>query len=207
MNLFKWGTDTQTVDISKANNYINQVLDGKRDLRSHYGNYTAVQRVSQDILKWREAIKQAEKKGLKPVFRLNAYSDILFERFKIKDNKNIFELFPEVDFYDYSKILHRKPPKNYQITYSHYGNWKETLTALKTGLNVAMVFEELPKQLKINNNIYTVIDGDITDLRLDEKINNKSVVVGLKFKGSKAELSHAINTRFAIPNKESIIIC
>ena len=58
-----------------------------------------------------------------------------------------------------------------------------------------------------NNNIYTVIDGDITDLRLNEKINNKPVIVGLKFKGSKAELSHAINTHFAIPNKERIIIC
>tara|TARA_Y100000004_G_scaffold185991_1_gene236902 strand:+ start:369 stop:1139 length:771 start_codon:yes stop_codon:yes gene_type:complete len=154
-----------------------------------------------------KAIKQAEKKQLKPVFRLNAYSDILFERFKIKDNKNIFELFPETDFYDYSKLLHRKTPANYQITYSHYGNWKETETALKTGLNVAMVFQELPKQLKINNNIYNVIDGDITDLRLNEKINNKPVIVGLKFKGSKAELSHAIQTRFAIPNKERMVIC
>ena len=156
-----------------------------------------------------KAIKQAKKKQLKPVFRLNAYSDILWEKFKIKDNKNVFELFPNVDFYDYSKILHRKPPKNYQITYSHYGNWKETETALKTGLNVAVVFEKLPKQLTINNISYSVVDGDITDLRLNEAVNNKPVIVGLKFKGSKAELSHQIKEGFALPEatNERAYIC
>lgn len=176
------------------------------------------------------AIKQAKKKGLKPVFRLNAYSDILWEKFKIKTKKqvfsssyggyvdctiekNIFELFPEADFYDYSKILFRKPPANYQITYSHYGNWKETAKALKTGLNVAVVFEKLPNKLTINNISYTVIDGDITDLRLNEAekvgIHTKPVIVGLKFKGSKAELSHQIKEGFALPEatNERAYIC
>tara|TARA_Y100001973_G_C5166792_1_gene316643 strand:+ start:453 stop:1232 length:780 start_codon:yes stop_codon:yes gene_type:complete len=150
-----------------------------------------------------KAIKIAHNKNLKPAFRLNAYSDILWERYKIKDNKNIFELFPETAFYDYSKIVNRKTPANYQITYSHYGNWQETQTALNQGINVAMVFEKLPKQITINNISYIVVDGDITDLRLNESINNKPVIVGLKFKGSKAELTKAINERFTIPLKES----
>ena len=157
-----------------------------------------------------KAINQAKNKKLIPVFRLNAYSDILFERFKIKDNKNIFELFPGVDWYDYTKILNRKTPKNYQLTYSHYGNWSETLTALKTGLNVAMVFDTLPQTIKINNNTYNIINGDKTDLRLNEKINNKSVIVGLKFKAGKNKqerLKAGIKSRFIVPNKERAIIC
>ena len=156
-----------------------------------------------------KAINQANNKNLIPVFRLNAYSDILFERFKIKDNKNIFELFPGVNFYDYTKILNRKTPKNYQLTYSHYGNWKETLTALKTGLNVAMVFDKLPLTIKINNNTYNV-NGDKTDLRLNEKINNKPVIVGLKFKAGKNKherLKAGIKSRFIVPNNERAIIC
>tara|TARA_Y100000361_G_scaffold153634_1_gene175989 strand:+ start:1804 stop:2598 length:795 start_codon:yes stop_codon:yes gene_type:complete len=157
-----------------------------------------------------KAINQANNKNLIPVFRLNAYSDLLWERFKIKDNKNIFELFPDVDFYDYSKLLHRKPPANYQITYSHYGNWKETETALKTGLNVAIVFDSLPLTIKINNNIYNVINGDKTDLRLNEKIDNKPVIVGLKFKAGKNKLERlqaGIKSRFIVPNNQRGIIC
>ena len=154
-------------------------------------------------------IKQADKKALKPVFRLNAYSDILWERFTIKDNKNIFELFPNVDFYDYSKILHRKPPANYQLTYSHYGNWKDTAAALNQGTNVAIAFEKLPKQVTINNISYPVVDGDITDLRLNEAVDNRPVIVGLKFKGSKAELTQQIEEGFALPEatNERAYIC
>ena len=150
-----------------------------------------------------KAINQAQNKNLIPTFRLNAYSDICWERYTIKDNKNIFELFPGIDFYDYSKLLNRKVPSNYQLTYSHYGNWNETKTALNQGLNVAMVFQALPKQITINNTVYTVISGDASDLRLNEKINNKPVIVGLKFKGSKVKLSSAIAGRFAIPLKET----
>ena len=173
-----------------------------------------------------KAIEQSNKKGLKPSFRLNAYSDIrlendvipiTYERYKkeFPNNKllkkffkedglnvaylNIFILFPNVDFYDYTKLLNRKVPKNYQLTFSHHNaDFIETTQALESGLNVAIVFEELPKFIRVNKIKYHVIDGDKTDLRLDEKINNKNVVVGLKFKGSKAKLNNAINEGFAI---------
>ena len=146
-----------------------------------------------------KAIKQAKNKGLKPAFRLNAYSDILWERFKVKDNKNIFELFPGVEFYDYTKILNRKTPPNYTLTYSHFGNWKETAAALNQGLNVAVVFQELPPYVNINKKLIPVIDGDVTDLRINESVNGSNCIVGLKFKGSKKELNQAINERFTIP--------
>ncbi|OUW96251.1 MAG: hypothetical protein CBD97_01610 [Pelagibacteraceae bacterium TMED237] len=146
-----------------------------------------------------KAIIQSNKKGLKPSFRLNAYSDIRLENDIIKDGKNIFELFPNCDFYDYTKLLNRKTPKNYQLTFSHHNSdFIETTQALESGLNVAIVFEELPKFIRVNKIKYHVINGDKTDLRLDEKVNNKNVVVGLKFKGSKAKLNNAINEGFCI---------
>ena len=56
------------------------------------------------------AIKSSTKKGLIPTFRLNAYSDIKWENIKvIRDGivfDNIFELFPDIKFYDYlQKII------------------------------------------------------------------------------------------------------
>ena len=150
-------------------------------------------------------IKLAKKKNLKPTFRLNAYSDILWEKVLI-DNINIFKMFPKVTFYDYTKIHNRKTTKNYQLTFSHYGDFQKTSEALKNGFNSAIVFEKLPSKIKINNKIYSVIDGDFTDLRIDEKINGSSVVVGLKFKGSKAKLNNAIIEGFCISkNNQSLI--
>ena len=156
-----------------------------------------------------KAIKIANKKGLIPSFRLNAYSDIRWENYIIKDNKNVFELFPEAVFYDYSKLINRVTPDNYQITYSHYGNWNNTAAALNQGLNVSIVFEALPKQLTINNISYAVVDGDVSDVRIDERINNRPVIVGLKFKGSKAKLNQAIADSFALPKatNERAYIC
>mgnify|MGYP003131095705 CR=1 FL=1 len=147
-----------------------------------------------------KAIEESKKLGLKPSFRLNAYSDIRFEKDIITDaGKNIFDLFPDIDFYDYTKVLNRKTPKNYQLTFSHHNaDFIETTKALESGLNVAMVFEKLPKSINVNGVKYDVVNGDKTDLRLDEKVNNKNVVVGLKFKGSKEKLNKAILEGFCL---------
>jgi len=151
------------------------------------------------VIEINNAIKLAKKKDLKPTFRLNAYSDIRWEKDIISDGKNIFELFPSVTFYDYTKLTNRKTPSNYQLTYSHHkADFEDTSEALLNGMNVAIVFEKLPKMIKIKGIKYTVINGDETDLRIDEKIGNKSVVVGLKFKGSKKKLHKALLEGFAI---------
>ena len=54
-----------------------------------------------------------------PTFRLNAYSDIKWESVKVSKfgNNTIFELFPDVQFYDYTKIPNRITPFNYSLTY------------------------------------------------------------------------------------------
>ena len=150
------------------------------------------------------AINESYKKELKPTFRLNAYSDIRWEKEYINNGKNIFDLFPDVTYYDYTKLLNRITPDNYQLTYSHYNpDFKDTSKALKSGLNSAIVFEKLPKYITIDSIKYAVVNGDLTDLRIDEKINGKSVVVGLKFKGSKVKLNKAIIEGFAISKENN----
>ena len=141
----------------------------------------------QDINK---AIKQSIKANRIPTFRLNAYSDIMYEKIKIKHNNkvynNIFEIFPDIKFYDYTKIPNRVTPENYELTYSYYGN-KNHLNKEINNKNVAIVFDKLPTKYK--NKI--VVNGDKTDLRLTENDGN-NVIVGLKFKASKSKYKQAL---------------
>ena len=125
-----------------------------------------------------KGIKQAKKLGLTPVFRLNGTSDLSWEKYTIND-KNLFELFPTVQFYDYTKVLGRKVDryKNYHLTFSAAdGNDKDVAGAIAAGMNVAMVFDKLPETYMGR----TVINADDTDLRF---LDPKGVIAGLKAKG------------------------
>ena len=136
-----------------------------------------------------EAIKESKKAGYIPTFRLNAYSDILWENIRV-NGKNIFEMFPDITFYDYTKIANRKTPSNYHLTVSYFGNDIEYKKAIKNGSNVAMVFDtqnnpKLPLPSEYNG--MKVIDGDLTDLRTKEN-DGSNVIVGLRAKMSKANI-------------------
>ena len=136
-----------------------------------------------------EAIKESKKAGYIPTFRLNAYSDIMWENIRV-NGKNIFEIFPDITFYDYTKIANRKTPKNYHLTVSYFGNDIEYKKAIKNGSNIAMVFDtqnnpKLPLPSEYNG--MKVIDGDLTDLRTKENDGN-NVIVGLRAKMSKANI-------------------
>jgi len=119
-------------------------------------------------------------KGKRLVVRLNGTSDIQWESIKV-GIANIFELFSNVQFYDYTKIVRRlekKLPDNYYLTFSaSESNDSDCVKALSLGYNVATVFKEIPKQY----NGIDVLNGDEHDLRfLDIK---RGVIVGLKAKG------------------------
>ena len=123
-------------------------------------------------------IKKAEKQGLIPVFRLNGTSDIAWEKYTLNE-QTVFEAFPEVQFYDYTKILGRKVSHipNYHLTFSKAdGNDMDVRIAASNGMNVAAVFHKLPEKY-IGR---PVINGDETDLRF---LDPKGVIVGLKAKG------------------------
>lgn len=128
----------------------------------------------------RKGIKQAEKLGLTPVFRLNGTSDLAWEKYVVPSTgETIFELFPEVQFYDYTKVLGRKVKDipNYHLTFSAAdGNDKDVAKAVAQGMNVAMVFDKLPAEYMGR----PVINADDTDLRF---LDPKGVIAGLKAKG------------------------
>lgn len=130
------------------------------------------------------AIKYSEKRGMIPVFRLNGTSDLAFEKYEVADGKNIFQMFPNVQFYDYTKILGRKVSHipNYHLTFSAAdGNDKDVTKAIAAGMNVATVFgvkksQPLPETYEGR----PVFNGDDSDLRF---LDPKGVVVGLYAKG------------------------
>ena len=125
------------------------------------------------------AIKQAAKQGLVPVFRLNGTSDLSWEKYEVIGGKNIFQLFDQYQFYDYTKVLGRKVSHipNYHLTFSAAdGNLLDVVYARDAGMNVAVVFDKLPETYMAK----PVINADEHDLRF---LDPKGVVCGLKAKG------------------------
>ena len=122
-----------------------------------------------------KAIRFAERKGLTPVFRLNGTSDLSWEKYTVgTTDMNLFQLFPTVQFYDYTKVLGRKVKHltNYHLTFSKAdGNDSDVAEALFQGMSVVAVYDKIPAG---------VPSADETDLRF---LDAKGVMLGLKAKG------------------------
>jgi hypothetical protein len=122
-----------------------------------------------------KAIRHATRDGYIPAFRLNGTSDIRWETIKDANGKSIFDHFPTVQFYDYTKIPNRKNiPANYSLTFSLAdGNESQASIALANGVNVAVVFRDkatVARHIAAGYGAYNVVSGDDTDLRfLDPK--------------------------------------
>lgn len=117
-----------------------------------------------------------------PAIRLNGSSDVLWEK------TGIFEEFPDVMAYDYTKSPKRafdydagKLPPNYHLTFSRSESNEENVRDVveNTQTNVAVVFSSkvLPKTYMGRE----VINGDETDVRF---MDPKGVIVGLYAKGT-----------------------
>jgi len=125
--------------------------------------------------------RYAKKRGMGFSVRLNCTSDISPLAFKV-DGKNILEMYPNVTFYDYTKVPNRvnlvKQYTNYHLTFSYDGgNWETCEKFLMQGINVAVVFES--SELPIAFRGYRIIDMTKTDLRyLDPKSNDGEGFVG-----------------------------
>ena len=123
-------------------------------------------------------VKKAKKENMLPAVRLNGTSDISWTRFKI------FEQHPDVQFYDYTKILKNltKDIPNYHVTFSkNEMNDEDCKVALSLGYNVAVVFNtKKGLSLPPTWNNFPVYDGDDTDVRFYDPDNH---VIGLRAKG------------------------
>lgn len=128
-------------------------------------------------------VKKSKKDNFTACVRLNGTSDIKWETEKF-DGKTILEIFPDIQFYDYTKSVNRmmdflngKLNKNYYLTFSRSeNNDTQVVEVMKAGGNVAVVFDKLP-QTYLG---YKVIDSDESDLRFNDE---KNIICGLKSKG------------------------
>jgi len=160
--MFKRGENTNMIQkarIRKTNEFFNNREQFMFDLYH-------------DIVK---AKKFADKQGLIPVFRLNGTSDLSWEKYTVgTTDMNLFQLFPTVQFYDYTKVLGRKVAQypNYHLTFSKAdGNDSDVAEALMQGMSVVAVYDQIPEG---------VPSADETDLRF---LDPKGVMLGLKAKG------------------------
>jgi hypothetical protein len=160
--MFKRGENTNVIQkarIRKTNYFFNDRAAFMDDLVG-------------DIMK---AVNYARRKGLIPVFRLNGTSDLSWEKYPTRYGADsIFEQFPTLQFYDYTKVLGRKVSHipNYHLTFSKAdGNDSDVAEALLQGMSVVAVYDKIPAG---------VPSADETDLRF---LDPRGIMLGLKAKG------------------------
>ena len=146
----------------------------------------------------RSAQKKAIAAGMNFSVRLNGTSDLSPEQFHMH-GVNILEVFPEVQFYDYTKVHRRiqltKKYSNYDLTFSYSGeNALQCQDALLQNVRVAVVFETVPAEFWGRE----VIDGDAYDMRYQDQ---GGVIVGLKYKKVRNKLDLK-NSKFVISEEK-----
>ena len=165
--IIKKGETTNTIEIARLRRTLLFLDEREKFLAQLHKEITAF-------------VIRCKKNDKKPCVRLNGTSDVQWE-YELHEGKNMFEHFPEVQFYDYTKIPTRKVDKipNYHLTWSYSeANEKYAEMFDQVPNNKAVVFrtKDLPSMFKG----LEVIDGDTHDMRFLDKPNS---VVGLKAKG------------------------
>lgn len=182
------------------------ILSGKlRNVQSRIRKTQLFKQNPEYFMRWMIAeIKQHKAKAAKDGYefsvRLNCTSDISMADFNL-DGVNICDIFPDVQFYDYTKVYshieNTNLHSNYDLTFSYNGvNWGQCEKALRNNVRVAVVFEDkLPKTYRG----VEVIDGDKYDARYYDA---KNVIVGLKFKMTASSIK---NKKFTMPKTPFVV--
>lgn len=180
-----------------------------------------------------EEQRKAEAEGQVLACRLNTFSDIPWE---LPKYGSVPQQFPEVTFYDYSKLYHRsghwhspaKLPANYHLCFSWTENpedQEQCLALLLGGFNVSMVFanvgayagnaalrQDIPKRWTIEGHRFEVYDGDSSDLRIPgidpgPSRSGRGRICAIRLKaGNTASRNAAIETGFAVVVGEQVTV-
>jgi hypothetical protein len=154
-----------------------------------------MRRLYRDVIAF---LRKCKRENLKPAIRLNGTSDLLWEKepFPVSDNKrgihmiytNIFAAFPQIQFYDYSKIakrFYREMPDNYYLCLSYSQASRKyadmcLMAREETGCSLVMVTRkgDAPSELFSIDDDF--VNGDLHDLRFLDKPGS---LVLLKAKG------------------------
>ncbi|RXJ84920.1 hypothetical protein [Arcobacter sp. CECT 8985] len=174
------------------------------------------------LIKEIKALKRkAKKDNLKLLVQLNKTSDILWEKeefeYKQKKYSNIMELFPEVDFFDYTKydILknRKKLPSNYTLIYSRAGlnkgklidSWEDLKNYLNNKISIAVVCSNEIKEQLLKNSTYE--DYNIYDASLFETGQvdiNKNINGSILLHEAKKGTNINTNSAFVLQTQEDI---
>lgn len=132
-------------------------------------------------------VQKTRAEGYIPMVRLNGTQDHRWENEPVEVDgvtyANLMALFPDVQFYDYTKLPNRKGiPANYDLTFSFSGlpaYQPYVQAAVAAGLRVAVVFRDRAS-IPVQFMGLPVVDGDDSDLR---PYDPQGVVVALYAKG------------------------
>lgn len=169
-----------------------------RIARTHYFAEKQAAFMAQLVVEIRKHAKRAAKLGLKAAIRLNGTSDIRWESIPVPHAiavpvgtthwpmlPHIFARFPDVQFYDYTKIPNRRVEgiANYSLSLSYSQasyRYSQMIAgaAHEQGRNLVAVFGGPLPETFLGR---PVINGDEHDLRFLDPVG---VVVGLKAKGA-----------------------
>jgi len=138
--------------------------------------------------------KLCNKNGVVPYVRLNVISDIQWE---LKTNGEIPQLFPNINFYDYTKIAKRltKTPSNYKLmfSYSRAPDYQDQVRlAQKTNVPISVVFYGPMPSVFLGKK---VINGDDSDI---ENLKHKNCIIGLKYKIAKGQGVDPLDAPFIV---------
>ena len=169
-------------------------------------------------------VERAERANMEPAIRLNATSDIAWERVPVLLHgvrfPNVMQAFPGVQFYDYTKIMKRALaaatgangwPVNYHLTFSlTEGNDVAARQVLEAGGNVAAVFNvrrnwTLPSRFSVDGLAVRVIDADKHDFRPDDDQYQRralGVISGLRAKGAAIKDASGFVRKVKVRRKE-----
>ena len=158
-------------------------------------------------------VARAAHDGYTPLVRLNGTTDIRWERVTVRLDEqtarrvgvdpgvypNIMALFPDVQFYDYTKIANRTSiPANYDLTFSYSGVpafQPYVARARAAGMRIAVVFQsrhDIPETFMGMR----CVDGDDSDIR---HLDPQGVVVALYAKGRARTDTSGFVVRRVIP--------
>lgn len=147
----------------------------------------------------RKAAKRAQALNMPFAVRLNCTSDLSPELFiDPETGLNILELFPGIQFYDYTKVPGRikllRKYSNYDLTFSFDGYNLETAKKyLNAGGRVAVVFYK-QNVLPVSFAGYPVIDGNKYDMRF---LDPGACIVGLFY--------HTVASDYKVINGERVL--
>ena len=152
---------------------------------------------AQVIRELRAVERKAMRENMDFAIRPNALSDLpkLAHRIALE--------FPDANVYDYTKLpkpwMRTRP--NYTLAYSvsERSTDADILGAIEHGINCAVVLdvrkgEPLPATYTLAGVTLPVWDGDVSDLIYTYPTG---VIIGLRWKGSKARLAVAVKAKFA----------